>query len=126
VKRGWIALILIALTVIGVIYNAGKMYSITGELSKSLNACTQALREDNWDDARQYYEDSFRIFKEHEIYLGAVSRHSELDEIFTSISKLAGHIALQNKEDALPELLELRERVDHLAHLEELTIDNIF
>ena len=118
-RNFWSALALLIALAIGCWLAAARVGTLTEQTAAELEAARVAAQEENMAAAQNCVEAAAKLWQGHEGFWGTVLRHTETDALSYRFEALRQWAALQDREEVLCGIAELKAMLRHLADMEQ-------
>ena len=107
------------------ILNAAALNRRTGRWMDQADRIAQLAAQERWDGAREAMDTLADSWDGAQDYLHVVIHHETLDAAQVTLSRCRTLCRLEQGDDLLPELTQLRQQLELLDELERLSLRNI-
>lgn len=119
-------ILLIVIILTSGLYTTYYLSKDTARLIKSINVIESYTQYGEWEKADNAVDDLQQDWKRTRKIWSMLIDHIEVDNIQTSLTRMAKYIKLKEEIDALAEISVLRQFIEHIPRKESLTLENIF
>lgn len=126
-SRTAITLLLVTLLLIGLgIYEEHYISTTAEQLIDQLAPAEKAIKRRDWDRAEKTFKELAEGWSKKKDIWAVFLHHDEIDNIDTSVAKVAGYTKTRDKSLALAEIITLRLLISHIPEMESLSPSVIF
>lgn len=125
-RRLIVAILLIVALLVFCIWAYGLLDEMTGAIGDSVTQTQERIRADDFTGARSAMEDSYALWSSRRHALGALIRHTEIDDIENLYQRARQALDNEDGDEALLQIRELRSMLAHLPEMEAPSFQNIF
>ena len=99
--------------------------AICKEALELLSLAQEQAEQNDFESCRVYTARAMRHWKRYERYFGLALTHEEVDDILERFASLSQYAQLEDRDDYLAGVAELRFSIAHLREMELPTLENI-
>ena len=99
--------------------------AICKEALELLSLAQEQAEQNDFESCRVYTARAMRHWKRYERYFGLALTHEEVDDILERFASLSQYARLEDRDDYLAGVAELRFSISHLREMELPTLENI-
>ena len=105
--------------------NAWYAQRLTEAIAKPLEQAQHLARVDRWEEAAKLTQASYENRNGHHLYLHAVLRHSDTDQILRSFRAALEYLKLEELDQYAAANADLLAQLELLAEMEQATLVNV-
>ncbi len=125
-KKEIFALALLALILLGNLWNQRQLTDLTGEMLSCTRLAFREAEAGRWQAAGQAAQAALTLWERRERYRGVFLRHPESDETTDALCDLLGAIRARDEGALLGGYLRVQTRIRCLLRMETLSLASVF
>ena len=120
-----IALLVLAILIMGVFVYSGYIKKIEKELINIIENISVLIESDEWGKSEHTFKELLKKWDKNEKILAMFNDHGDLDEIRLAIGDLKESVSHADSEHALKAIEDIKVLLERLAKNESLRLENI-
>lgn len=117
--------VILLLTLAFCLFSMLHVRAICKEALELLDLSQAQAEQNDFESCRVYTERAMRHWKRYERYFGLALTHEAVDDILERFASLSQYAKLEDRDDYLAGVAELRFSISHLREMELPTLENI-
>ena len=124
-KRLWIAAALLAVILVGTMFNGWALEKTTSPLLLHLEQAADLARRGQWEGAEATTRQALAEWQDHYTYFHTILRHSDINEVQRQFSVVLKYLEVENIEEYCAANADLMTRIGLLAEMERASLANV-
>lgn len=124
-KKGWLAVGLLAAMVILAFCHVSKLGALTGELGQALREAEALTEGGNWGQAGELTQKARQRWEEHSFYLHVTLDHNSTDEIAAGFAEVSEFLEHREAGEYSAANARLMEKLELLGEMEQPSLENL-
>lgn len=125
-KRGWLAVALLAVMAALALWHALAVNALTGELAAALEGAEAMAEEENWEEARRVTQEAQERWDRAGLHLHITLDHDVVDQVSVEFAETLELLEQEERGEYSAANARLMERLTLLGEMERPALENLF